>query len=351
MSLEIKVNYHIENFILDLDLRLPSSGISVIFGPSGCGKTTLLRILAGLITSSKSSIKINDEYWQSDSLFLKAYERRVGYVFQEPSLFSHLDVRGNILYGFNRIPSEERIISVDKVLKVLELEPLLDRRIEGLSGGEQQRVSIARALLSGPELLLMDEPLSGLDYNLKKEIMPYMESLSKEFLIPIIYVTHSIDEVARLADELVLLDRGRVHSQGSVFEQLSKIESDQSRLNLIEGKIEKIDKQMSYSTLKFGNSDFLIPGIDFELGQRFRLQIKAKDISLALERQLGTSILNIFESTILSLTELDTGQCLVKLKVEEEIFYCEITKLSKENLRLGPQMTIFAQIKAASITR
>ncbi len=349
MSLEIKTSYQVEDFNLDVDLKLPRTGINSIFGPSGCGKTTLLRIIAGLNNEASARIKVGDSVWQDEGTFLKAFDRRVGYVFQEPSLFSHLSVRENFLYGYKRVPPSERLISIEKVIELLGLEKIVNRGIAGLSGGEQQRVSIARALLSSPELLLMDEPLSGLDLKRKKEIMPYMENLSKELSIPIIYVTHSIDEVARLANELVFMKDGKIESSGAVFDQLAKIDDNYAIHNLVKGKVLSFDENLFLGTISFGNSTFLIPGESFEIGRTIRIQIKAKDISITLSKQKDTSILNILEAKVDSLSDYQRGQSLIKVMVGETILTAILTNKSVRDLKLEVGQNVFVQIKSASL--
>jgi len=216
------------DFTLDVDLQLPDRGVTALFGHSGSGKTTLLRAMAGLDRCDGHMI-FRDATWQNDgqgdtqSLFLPVHQRAIAYVFQEASLFAHLSVRGNLAYGYKRLSAEQRRIGWDAAVEWLGLEAMLDRSPASLSGGERQRVAIARALLVSPELLLMDEPLSALDSRSKAEILPYLERLHRELNIPVIYVTHAVEEVARLADYIVQLEAGRVVAQGSAIDLLSSL--------------------------------------------------------------------------------------------------------------------------------
>ena len=202
---QFKLSY--SGFALDVDLALPGRGISAIYGASGSGKTSLLRCIAGL-DRAVGQLCVNGEVWQDESHFLPPHQRSLGYVFQEASLFAHLTVRGNLDYGLNRLAPAQRKVSLDHALDLLGIAHLMERKPEGLSGGERQRVAIARALLTSPRLLLMDEPLAALDLPRKREILPYLERLHTELDIPLLYVSHSPDELARLADHLVVLELG-----------------------------------------------------------------------------------------------------------------------------------------------
>ncbi len=217
-------------FHLQVKASLPAEGIAVVFGPSGCGKTTLLRCLAGLERSPTGFLSLGEQVWQDESndFFLPLSQRPVGYVFQEPRLFPHLNVRSNLLYGWNRTPASERRISLDQVVAILGLDSLLERRPTHLSGGEQQRVVIGRALLTSPRLLLMDEPLSSLDVQRKREIMIFIQRLDKEFRIPIIYVSHALHEVVQLAKTLILLKEGHLAAVGPLGEVFSQVGSRRS---------------------------------------------------------------------------------------------------------------------------
>jgi molybdate transport system ATP-binding protein len=217
-----------DDFVLDVDLALPAKGVTVLYGQSGSGKTTLLRCLAGLVHAPGGVLSVDGDQWQGDELFVPTHKRPIGYVFQEPSLFEHLTVEGNLSYAQKRVDlagSSGSVLSSKEVIELLGIENLMQRKPNQLSGGEKQRVAIARALFSQPELLLMDEPLASLDTQRKREILPYLEKLRLELKIPIVYVTHSIDELSRLADWVVVLDQGRVVANGSLADVLTALDS------------------------------------------------------------------------------------------------------------------------------
>ena len=219
--IEISIRLVRGDFVLDCALQLPSSGITAIHGDSGSGKTTLLRSVAGLQRAS-GRVVINGEVWQDDerACFLPTCERSVGYVTQESTLFPHLNVRGNLEFGWKRTPPAQRRVRFDDAVAWMGLDSLLMRDISTLSGGEQQRVAIARALLGSPKLLLMDEPLSGLDARRKSEVLPYLSRLQRELEMPVLYVSHMLGEVQRLASHLVLLEEGRAVAVGMLADVL-----------------------------------------------------------------------------------------------------------------------------------
>ena len=224
MSIELRFNIQRDDFLLSLDTSLPGSGISAIFGPSGCGKTTLLRAVAGLEKDPDGLCRINGETWQLARQHLPTHRRPLGYVFQEANLFPHINVQRNLEYGFERIPAGQRRIRMSDAVELLGLAHLLARNTGSLSGGERQRVAIARALLTSPSLLLMDEPLAALDRNGRREILPYLEQLHDELAMPVIYVSHATEEVARLADHLLLMDSGRIRAQGPAAQMLTRLD-------------------------------------------------------------------------------------------------------------------------------
>ena len=224
MSIEARFRFALGEFRLDVDLRLPAQGVSALFGPSGCGKTSLLRAIAGLDRHAEGRLVVGGVTWQDGDIFLSPHRRPIGYVFQEASLFEHLSVAGNLEYGLRRVPEADRRIPLQRAIALLGIGPLLARRPNTLSGGERQRVAIARALAVSPRLLLMDEPLAAVDLERRQEILPWIESLHRELDIPVIYVSHSPEEVARLADYMVLLRGGRVLASGDVHELFTRLD-------------------------------------------------------------------------------------------------------------------------------
>ena len=224
MSLEGIFKITKGSFKLDLKLKLPKQGVTVLFGPSGCGKTTLLRLISGLDKSANCKINFNGEVWQDQNTFLKPHQRPLAYVFQEGRLFRHLNARQNLEYGLHRTPEASRKLDPQQVIALLELETLLDRQIASLSGGQKQRIALGRALLTSPELLLMDEPLSALDFAAKEKIFPFLQKVIRHFKIPVLYVTHAMDEMARLADHIALMDNGTINAFAAAEEILSNLE-------------------------------------------------------------------------------------------------------------------------------
>ncbi|MBF3186257.1 molybdenum ABC transporter ATP-binding protein, partial [Pseudomonas aeruginosa] len=242
-------------FELDIDLALPGRGVTALFGHSGSGKSTCLRCIAGLEKAAEGEVTINGETWQDSrrNLFVAPHRRALGYVFQDANLFRHLTVRRNLAFGLKRIAAAERRVELEQACALLGIEHLLERMPERLSGGEQQRVGIARALLTSPRLLLMDEPLASLDLKRKGEILPYLERLHEELDIPVLYVSHSPDEVARLADHLVLLENGKVRASGPIGETLARVDLplalDDDAGVVIEGTVSDHDPAYGLLTL------------------------------------------------------------------------------------------------------
>lgn len=357
MNIEAQLHLNRDNFTLDSAFSTPARGITALFGPSGCGKTTLLRSIAGLEKETRGHFRIGDTVWQDDSTFLPTHQRALGYVFQEASLFAHLSVQQNLEYGFRRISAEQRRIPFEQAIDLLGLEPLLSRRPTQLSGGERQRVAIARALLTSPQLLLMDEPLAALDHPRKQEILPYFERLHAELEIPMLYVSHAPDEVARLADHLVLLDAGRVQASGPIAEMLTRIDlplaHEHDAAAIIEATVNELNDEFHLAQLHFPGGSFFVPDQDLAVGTKVRLRIMARDVSLTLQRQSDTSILNILPCVVEELTEESAmqtrAQLLVRLNANGVPLLARITRKSAHALALTPGTPVFAQIKAVSL--
>ncbi len=355
MSREIRARLRIDrrDFRLDVDLTLPGCGITGLFGHSGSGKTTCLRAMAGLERASDGYFAIGDEVWQDESIgrFVPPHRRALGVVFQEASLFPHLSVRGNMQFGEKRAPKHH--FALPEVAELLGIEQLLDRSPGQLSGGERQRVAIARALLAAPQILLMDEPLAALDLKRKLEILPYMERLHRELSLPIIYVSHSPDEVARLADHLVLLDQGQVVASGPVKQVLSRIDlpaafADDAGV-VIETRLAAQEAD-DLSRLEFSGGRILVTRRDEPVGTLLRCRIHARDVSLALVPQVQSSILNSVEATVVDLAPTDTpGHVMVRLDVAGEPLLARITRRSAERLQIRPGLALKAQIKAVAL--
>ena len=347
-----KLDY--SGFALDVDLVLPGRGLIAVFGPSGSGKTTLLRCIAGLQRAANGQLTVNGDTWQDGAQFRPPHRRALGYVFQEASLFPHLTVRGNLDYGMNRVPAAARKVSLDRAIALLGIGGLLERKPQGLSGGERQRVAIARALLTSPRLLLMDEPLAALDLARKQEIMPYLEALHAELEIPVLYVSHSPDEVGRLADHLVVLDAGRAVAAGPMMETLARLDLP-IRLGedagaVLEGKIAERDETWRLARVNCSGTDFWVRDSGHPVGHAVRVRILARDVSIALSQTMDSSILNIVAAEVLEIGD-DThpAQAIVKLKLGASPVLARLTRRSVASLGLVPGSKAYAQIKAVAL--
>ena len=351
---------HGANFTLDVDLQLPGQGVTALFGPSGCGKTTLLRAVAGLTRPKPGRIVIAGDVWQDDDagVWRPTYKRPLGVVFQEASLFGHLTAQGNLDFGLKRVPAAERHVSLTHAVELLGIGHLLDRRPAQLSGGERQRVAIARALATSPRLLLMDEPLAALDAARKAEVLPWFERLARELRIPMLYVTHSLDEVARLADHLLLIREGQAIAQGPVAEMLARVDIAQTHGDgasaLVQGVVDRIDPDYQLLHVRFPGgvlqcvqtSDGLT---ERQPGQRVRLRVRAQDVSLTLNPAQDTSILNVLPATVQSLAEDGPAQVLVALDAGGTALLARVTRKSAAALQLAPGQPLFAQVKGVAV--
>ena len=353
MSIEANLQLTRGDFSLDLCLDVPGQGVSAIFGPSGCGKTTLLRAIAGLEPGVRGSLKVNGETWQDPDHFVPPHRRPIGYVFQEPSLFPHLDVRGNLDYGLRRLRNKAQRHSLQQAVELLGIGHLLARQPQQLSGGEQQRVAIARALAVSPSLLLLDEPLAALDRERKHEILPYLDSLQQELGLPMLYVSHSRDEVARLADHLVLMSEGRVQASGPVTELFTRLDLDLAQEadteTVIEAEVAGHDPDYQLNWLDFPGGRFIVAGKSLPKGRQVRLQVMARDVSLTLEHQHMTSILNIFPATVEQLAAMGVAQVNVRLRIGDTPLLARVTRKSADALGLQPGASVYAQVKSVAV--
>ncbi|MBZ0094521.1 MAG: molybdenum ABC transporter ATP-binding protein [Sulfuricella sp.] len=356
MSIHARFKLTHPGFTLDVDLQLPGRGVSALFGASGSGKTTCLRAIAGLEHAPGGYLSVNGEIWQDDScgLFVPTHQRPLGYVFQEASLFAHLTIRGNLEYGMRRVPASARKVSLQQAVELLGIEPLLGRMPDKLSGGEKQRVAIARALATSPRILLMDEPLAALDLKRKNEILPYLERLHDELEIPVLYVSHAPDEVARLADHLVVLEQGRAIASGPLGETLARLDLP-IRLGedagvVLEGEIAELDAAWHLARVAFAGGSLWVRDNNIPIGQHVRVRILARDISIALDIHTDSSILNILPATVEQLAD-DThpALALVRLNAGGVPLVARITRRSAARLELRPGLAVWAQIKAVAL--
>lgn len=354
---EIRANFRIDrsDFRLDVDLTLPCRGVTALFGHSGSGKTTILRAMAGLEHAPDGYFALGDAVWQDDArgIFVPTHKRSLGYVFQEASLFEHLTVEGNLEFGRKRIPESERRFKQSEVTELLGISGLLNRRPASLSGGERQRVAIARALLTAPQLLLMDEPLAALDLKRKQEILPYLERLHNELSIPIIYVSHSPDEVARLADHLVLLDTGKVVASGPLTETLARADLPQAFADDAGVVIETVvaaHEADELTKLDFLDGSIYVASRPEAIGYRLRCRVHARDVSLALAKPLASSILNVFPGSVTAIVPTDTpGHVMVQVHVGTTPLLARITERSKKSLNLQVGQPVWGQVKAVAL--
>ena len=351
--IEARFRVERESFLLDVDLYLPEVGVTAIFGPSGCGKTTLLRAIAGLERSREGRLHFNGEVWQEGKRFLPVHKRPIGYVFQEASLFPHLNVMQNLQYGIRRILPQKRCIALDRAIHLLDLEPLLQRSTQQLSGGERQRVAIARAIALCPKLLLMDEPLSALDRQRKREILPYLERLHEMLQIPLLYVSHSAEEIARLADHLVLMDGGRVEASGSISEMMTRLDlplahGDEAAA-LIEARVVEHDDQFGLTYIEFSGGRFALTQPDLPLDTAVRLRVLAKDVSLTLKHQKDTSILNIFPAVVNEVYPEGEAQVMVRLGLNGIQLLARLTRKSAILLDLQQGQSLYVQVKSVAL--
>lgn len=357
MSIAARFRVAHPGFSLDVDLRLPGQGVTVFFGPSGSGKTTLLRAIAGLErTTGSNYLEVNGETWQDDArtFLLPTYRRPLGYVFQDAGLFPHLSVRRNLEYGQKRVDPALQRVDGGRVIELLGISSLLERLPTRLSGGERQRVAIARALMTSPRLLMMDEPLAALDQARKREILPYLERLHDELDIPVLYVSHAHDEVARLADHVVMLDGGRVIAEGPITETLARLDlpfriGEEAGV-VLDATIAEIDSQWHLARAEFPGGSVWVRDNGLPLGHRARIRILARDVGIARQRSEGTSILNALPARVAALAdEQHPALAIARLDIGPTPLLARLTRRSAAALELRTGMEVWAQIKAVAL--
>lgn len=352
------IDVDVEQRLGAFDLRVAFSAeapVVGLFGRSGSGKTSIVNAIAGIAKPDRGFIRINGAtlFDSEAGVDVPPEQRRVGYVFQDALLFPHMSVERNLVYGLRLRSPADRVIDHDRVVALLGLEPLLHRLPARLSGGEKQRVAIGRALLAQPRLLLMDEPLASLDVARRTEILDYIERLRDELRIPIVYVSHSVPEIARLADTVVLLSEGRCLASGPVDEVLGRLDLRPATGRfeggvLIDSRVSSHDEPGQLTVLAFDGGELLVPRLDAQPGERVRVRIRARDVSLALQRPSGISILNVLRGIVVDVADGQGPVVEVQVRVGGAQVIARITRRSRGDLAITKDMEVFALIKAVS---
>lgn len=353
-----------QRFTLEVNLDIPGRRVTGIFGPSGSGKTTLLRCIAGLQTCKNGSLAVNGEPWQNASKTLPVHKRPLGFVFQQPSLFPHLTAERNLLFARKRAWNSVSSAEYDQIIALMGIEHLLGQLPAALSGGEQQRVAIARALLVKPRLLLMDEPLASLDQMRKREILPFLEKLHRTLDIPVLYVSHSVEEIARLADHVLLMEQGKIVRAGPAATVLSRtdfpVQLGDDLGVLIEARVAERNSEWHLARAQFDGGDLWLRDSGEAIGERIRVRILARDISLTLDEDSRTSILNRLPVRVQKIAEdSDPAMVLVRLEpkagnaraASETRLIARITRRSLQQLEILEGSELWAQIKSVAIVR
>jgi len=359
-QVEVEFYKQMESAELAVNFTVPAQGITAIFGRSGAGKTTIINAISGLLVPDRGKININGMtlYDSQDKRNVAVEKRNVGYVFQESRLFPHFSVQRNLNYGVKKPDN----LYFEEIVGLLDLKELLNRYPRDLSGGEKQRVAIGRALLSKPDILLMDEPLASLDLPRKREVMPFLEKLAQRICIPILYVSHSLNEILRLADHLVVIDKGRVVACGGIEDVWSSQvmrpwQSFHEQSSLFSAQIAKHNLEYGLTQLKFREGlTFWVQQISAEPGSNVRLQIRANDVSISLEKYDNTSIRNILPVRIVAIEHQHDGadKKSVNLKLDMKggcYLWATITRWALDELKLCEGMDVYAQIKGVSVSQ
>jgi molybdate transport system ATP-binding protein len=355
---EVRLQLQRPGFALDVALRFPGRGITALFGASGSGKTTVLRSIAGLERGTRGLVRIGEAVWQDDAggLHMPTWQRELGYVFQEASLFEHLDVQGNLRYGLKRAgdPAQGEA-TLAQAIELLGIARLLQRRPQQLSGGERQRVAIARALATRPRLLLLDEPLAALDAARRQEILPWLERLRDELALPMVYVSHSSEEVARLADTLVVLREGRVLAQGPTAALMAGDEAGalfgDEAATLLDGRLAARDQAYALMRVDFaGGSIWLRDNASLALGRKVRLRVLARDVSVTLDEPQGSSVQNHWPGRVEAiLPEHHPSQVQLRLRCGDTAVIARLTRRAVDQLQLAPDKPVWIQVKSVAL--
>jgi len=354
MSLEFDIRLSRSDFTLRVAGSWSLTGVTSLFGPSGCGKTSLLRAIAGLEPQVRGLIRFDGEDWHRDTgRSLPIYKRGIGLVFQHAALFTHLSVRGNLAYALRRTPCQRRRLDLDTVADRCGLTALLDRRTERLSGGECQRVALARALITSPRLLILDEPLASLDASSKADLLPYLVDLHQHWRIPVLYVTHHVDELATIADRVVRLQAGRIVEEAPVAEFLADpaspcAQGEQAQV-VIDTTVDHFDRDNALLSLRCAGGLLWTTVRRPPTAEQVRVIIHAQNVSIALQQPGPSSILNCLPATIRRIEQLPAGRSLVVLDLNGTALLARITTWSAQNLPLRVGQAVYAQVKAMAL--
>lgn len=359
MSLLISLELQRPNFTLSvntaIDTATDNKGFTAIYGHSGAGKTTLLRWIAGLETTCSGHLTFNQHIWQDEKTFVPTHRRQIAYVFQDARLFPHLSVLANLEYAYQRRFNDQGP-SLQQVCQWFELEPLLNSNSCQLSGGEQQRVAMARALLSSPQLVMMDEPLGALDSQSREHILCHLETLHRQLPVPVLYVSHNLEEVNRLADQLLLIESGTLVAQGRLLDLCTRLNlslsHEENAASIIEATIEQHDSDYFLTRLAIDNKlPLFLTHTDSKVGEKVRVRIPARDISITLQRPEQTSILNILPACIDEIEICSGARVLLRLRVANQYLLVRLTRKSVDQLQLKPGLNVYAQIKTVALLR
>jgi len=355
MSAEISLHHQFSGFTLDAQFRM-EKGVTALFGPSGAGKTSVVDAIAGLLKPQKGRIVIGGRtLLDTDArVSVPAHARRIGYVFQDARLFPHMSVENNLRFGLRRAENPAGESEFAHIVELLGLGHLLARKPAKLSGGERGRVALGRALLAAPRLLLLDEPLAALDAARKSEILPYLERLRDEARVPMLYVSHSLDEVTRLADSVVVMRDGRVAAKGPVFDLISDLEF--AAASGVESYGAVLDASVAshrgdgLSVLSFAGGVLVVGRVPKEPGARLRVRIRAEDVMLALEEPRAISANNVIPTKIAAIRQ-EAGHADVQLEAGAAKLVARITQASLVRLGLAPGARVFAIVKSVTVDR
>lgn len=356
MSIEFNYKKSYPNFTLNCSFSIPETGVTILFGPSGCGKSTLLNCVAGLEKTEKAYTKVKDIILddKDKNICVPVHDRKVGYVFQDSRLFPHKSVKENLIYGYKRLNEAEQNLDVSSIFKKFSLETLLNNYPHQLSGGQKQRVALARAILSRPRLLILDEPLSALDYRAKQELLPYIQTIHQEFSIPVIYVSHDIKEVLQLGDTIVLMENGKIVASGDLVDLCVTqplLTEQEGASFILEGEVTKINQEEKISTVQCKGFELHLSGNILETNQYVRILVHAKDVSLTLDKAEHSSILNILPVEVIKVYPEKNGKHIIECCLEQTKIISVISIRSLHKLDIKPGKKLYAQFKATALVK